>query len=464
MLAVESEFHGCEFGDKRLNKRVKNLASTISENPETSLHAACGSATDSKAAYRFLQSEKVRPSGLLSAHVSKTVERIAEQNDDILIVHDTTDLIYTHYPSVEDLGVLHKAKGFEGGVKGMMLHNSIAVTRSGVPLGVLRQTFYTNEDYRDKKGTTDINVRDAHKRVPIDKKKSYRWIEHFNSTEDLLAHGPQKIIHVADRECDIFEFLDEVISRDSHYVIRSSSNRMTRIGPRLKDTETIQKTLDESPIKGHLSVIKGMKTINCELRFVSVKLKSPQRLPEAQNKKLDDLRTSIVEVRSKEGDLETLHWRLLTNLPCTNEGEALAIVEVYKQRWTVECFHRILKSGFGVEKARLKNRKRIENLASLLSVVAWHIFWLYTFARSCPSLNANTIFEEETIKVLRISAKKLKVNLPSQFTIKQAVLVLARLGGFAGRKGDGEPGMQNLWRGWNKLHERISFMEEMTYG
>jgi hypothetical protein len=30
-------------------------------------------------------------------------------------------------------------------------------------------------------------------------------------------------------------------------------------------------------------------------------------------------------------------------------------------------------------------------------------------------------------------------------------LVVARLGGFIGRKGDGSPGWQNIWRGWQRL-------------
>ena len=55
MQAVVDEFSGCHFGDMRLVKRAQNLAASISENPELSIHAACGSANDSKAAYRFCE-------------------------------------------------------------------------------------------------------------------------------------------------------------------------------------------------------------------------------------------------------------------------------------------------------------------------------------------------------------------------------------------------------------------------
>jgi hypothetical protein len=32
---------------------------------------------------------------------------------------------------------------------------------------------------------------------------------------------------------------------------------------------------------------------------------------------------------------------------------------------------------------------------------------------------------------------------------------LAKLGGFLGRKGDGEPGWLTIWRGWEKLYGMI---------
>jgi hypothetical protein len=36
-------------------------------------------------------------------------------------------------------------------------------------------------------------------------------------------------------------------------------------------------------------------------------------------------------------------------------------------------------------------------------------------------------------------------------TVCQAVRWIAQLGGFLGRKGDGEPGITTIWRGWSRL-------------
>lgn len=37
-------------------------------------------------------------------------------------------------------------------------------------------------------------------------------------------------------------------------------------------------------------------------------------------------------------------------------------------------------------------------------------------------------------------------------TVRQAVLWIAQLGGFLNRKGDGEPGVKTLWRGYTTLN------------
>jgi len=462
MWAIANEFDRCEFGDSRLTNRVKIMSTAIAENPETSLHAACGSAAESKAAYRFLQNDGVSSETILRGHVEQTLDRMASYDQEVLIVHDTTDLIYTQFPSIPDIGELHKTEGYDAGVRALKLHSSLAITDQGIPLGILKQTFFIHEDYRKDRDTNAKNVKGSNKKLPIERKQSYRWIEHFSETNKMVHGLDVKAIHVADRECDIFEFIQTVEENDGRYVIRSSSNRRTQAGDLSKDTSTIQKLLDQSKAVAELVVVKDGKRIACELRSITVELKAPQRQLSAASQSLENLEVNVVEVKSTSGP--KLHWRLLTNLGIDEATDAIKVVEIYKKRWGIECFHRVLKSGFGVEKSRLGSRSRLENLASVLSVVSWHLFWLYNFGRSLPNEAAETIFSKESIHVLKVSAKKLKVSTRGKLTVKKCIFILARLGGFAGRKGDGEPGMQNIWRGWKNLMERLSFMEELTYG
>ena len=463
MLSVAQELRGCDFGDKRLTKRAVSLGVSLSNHPEASINAACGSHDESKAAYRFFRNESVTPRSILESHTAKCIERMKICKSDVLLVQDTTNLDYTSFSSIEGLGNQQKKEGYLSATKGMMLHNSLAVTKDGVPLGLLKQSFFTYEDYREKRAQKKSSPKGTHKNTPIEKKKSFRWIEHFEETHELSKELSTRVIHVADRECDIFEFLQRVQSKRRCYVVRSAWNRKPREGARCRDTDTLAGKLSKSGVLGSIRVLKDSKSIECEIKVTSVSLHPPQRLPGAQTTPLDPLQVNVVEAKGECGKVK-LNWRLLTNLDCRNLSDAIEVIDIYKNRWCVESFHRVLKSGFRVENARLGDRSRLEKFASLVSVVSWFIFFSYHLGRQFPELDAKHFFSREAIKVLRISAKRLKVSTGKTLSLKGAIFILARLGGFIGRKSDGEPGMKSIWRGWYSLQERMEFLEDQTCG
>ncbi len=464
-MLLSDEFRVSNFGDKRLTQRVMNLADTISENPECSINAACGSFAASKAAYRFLQNEKVNPRAILKNHSDNTLSRANACEERVLIIQDTTDLIYTQFPSVKGLGQrLHAKDGYKGGVNGLLLHSSLAVRADGVPLGLLKQTFFTYDEIRENREQDEVNVPGLNKKTPIEKKASFRWIDHLMETSKALGSIASHIVHVADRECDIYEFLQAAHDQSSNFVVRSSWNRRTHEGPSFHEASNIEEKLKEATILGKITLNIDGKPVNCFIKIIDTVLKPPQRSREAKSMVLNPLPIGVVEVKQIDYVSDPIHWRLLTNLPIHSIDEAVEVLSIYKQRWSIECFHRILKSGFGVEESRLANRKRLENLASLLSIVSWHIFWLFQFGRKMPELAAAKVFDPLTIEVLKTSAKKLKIAIGPKLSIGKAVFIIARLGGFLGRKGDGEPGMKSIWRGWRSLHERIIFMEALTCG
>lgn len=47
---------------------------------------------------------------------------------------------------------------------------------------------------------------------------------------------------------------------------------------------------------------------------------------------------------------------------------------------------------------------------------------------------------------------KRKVISKQPLSLKLAIMILAKLGGFMARKNDGDPGIKNIWRGLQKLH------------
>src|SRR3989338_4008129 len=228
--SLADELSNCKFGDKRLTSRVISLCTSISENPELSINSACGSFEQSKAAYRFLDNDKVNTSNILSAHVQKTCDRIAASSGDIIVIQDTTDLIYTQFPSISDLGERIKSAGYGSSVKGILLHTSLAVDPAGVPLGVLKQTFFTYDEgqVRKRRSQTERNVVGITKQLPIEQKSSFRWIDHFHQTEKITQELKRRIIHVADREADIYELIQvcHTIEYGSENPRRSNNKRV----------------------------------------------------------------------------------------------------------------------------------------------------------------------------------------------------------------------------------------------
>jgi len=468
--SIALEFAGCDFADVRLTNRVIALADTLRQNPQESINMACGSAKQSKAAYRFFQNEKVTPQKILEPHTQQTIERAKKLTTPIIIIQDTTDLIY-HFPSIQGLGRKIKSKGFIDSVKGLELHSSLAVNLDGTPVGILKQTFFTYEDIRNDRGQEKVNIARSHKLYPIEKKTSFRWVEHFLETDKVLKKENIEAVHVADRECDIYEFLQSVIQTGSKCVVRSQSDRRTHEGDKSREISTLEKKLNAACVMGQVEVKKKLKdgkvmTSICNVKSTKVLLRKPQRGSDAKSKELVNIPINVVEVKeiSSVNNEKSLHWRLLTNLDCDTYESLLEIIKIYKARWNIECFHRILKSGFGVEKARLNSRERIEKLASILSVVSWHLFWLYKFSREVPQLAASLFFDMEELRILTISSKKLKVAISEPLNLQTAILIIARLGGYSVKKLNSMPGMEVMWRGWKKFYERCEFFREITYG
>jgi hypothetical protein len=163
------------------------------------------------------------------------------------------------------------------------------------------------------------------------------------------------------------------------------------------------------------------------------------------------LDVGVIEVREVDapaGVKEPLHWILLTSLPCATQAQVQRIVGCYTARWWIEEYHKALKSGTGVEASQLEGADRLEALIAVLAVVAVRLLSTKLLARSRPeSFEAAASFGRQMLALLE---KKLGPP-PDGWTNRHLIRSIARMGGFIGRKGDGEPGWQIIWRGWQRL-------------
>ena len=60
-------------------------------------------------------------------------------------------------------------------------------------------------------------------RVLIEQKGSYRWLENVRQSTSLLAE-PERIVHLGDRESDIYELFSIAHQAGSHFLLRTYEN------------------------------------------------------------------------------------------------------------------------------------------------------------------------------------------------------------------------------------------------
>ncbi len=166
--------------------------------------------------YEFWANRRIKASEIIEAHTIATIERI-QKYDRILVIQSKTEL---------DLGQRKRTRGIGGishqGAKGIQVHNVLAVSSDGVPLGLLEQKDWVREKAQKGKGEKE-------RRRAIVEKESQRWLDSLKTSEKLIPKEIE-IITIADREADIYELFAQPRREGSHLLIRAAQNRRVKCG------------------------------------------------------------------------------------------------------------------------------------------------------------------------------------------------------------------------------------------
>ena len=129
------------------------------------------------------------------------------------------------------------------------------------------------------------------------------------------------------------------------------------------------------------------------------------------------------------------------------------VIGYYELRWLVEEYHKALKTGCSVEKRQLKTAAKLEAMVGLMSVVAVRLLRLKSLARTNPDVPAKRVVPNIWLQMLKVARQGL--DRVHDLTVGQFYREVAKLGGFIGRKSDGQPGWITIWRGWEKLNTYV---------
>lgn len=371
---IEKEFGNVELGDERLNTRLLKLARGFYAQPGASLPQACNGRAETKAAYRFLDNKRVNMDTLLEAHYKSTEQRIRKESV-VLAVQDTSSLNFTTHKATKGLGLLSTKTG--GGL-GLQLHDTMAFSVEGTPLGLIDiQCWARDLEGKNKKQR-------AHR--PIEEKESFKWLKSYHAAVELQKKCPDTtIISVGDRESDLYELFAETakFKNGPKLLIRGEKTRMRHTSEGyLWDVMAEKKAAAIQHLQVPRSGKRPVREAQLTLRFAEVTLKPPlskEHLPEIQ--------AWAVYAREEKppNDVENpLEWLIITTEPTKNIEKAIQILTWYAQRWGIEVYHRTLKSGCKIEERQFRDIDRIKSCLAIDLVIAWRIFFLTKIGREEP--------------------------------------------------------------------------------
>ena len=430
------------FGDARLTARSLRLASDLAAHPGLSLASLYESDwAGLKAGYRFFDNPKVTPAKLLEPHQAATWERSASEQI-VLVAQDTMYFNFTSHAATTGMGPIGP-----GPEQGFLLHSALALTTDGVPLGLVGQIAWARDPETRGKSA-------ARKQLPIEEKESYRWLKIQEQIAARVPDGTQTVL-MGDRESDIYDLFIAPRQPQQELLVRGAWDRTLENPP----GQHLWAAAEAAPVIGTMTITVPRKPgqrereATLELRTTVVQMARPAHRA-ATTPSAPPLTVVLAREIAPPDEMKPIEWLLLTTLAVATTADAERLVTWYSYRWRIERLHFTLKSGGSqVEDLQLESRERLERAITLYSIVAWRLLWMTYQVRIDPDQSPTVAFSPDEITVLERLATTQKPARPAgqPLTLRDAVRAMAKLGGFLGRKSDGEPGVKTLWRGYRQL-------------
>jgi hypothetical protein len=448
---AEEEFAGARVYDARLRQRLYGLAEDFFAQPGVLIPQVCsGSMAKSKAAYRFFDNARVDLQSLLKGHVEATVQRVS-QHAVVLAVQDTTTLNYTAHPAAKGLGPINTTKDR---AVGLILHDTLAFSVAGTPLGLVDVQCWA----RDKAQARIKRAQRNH--LPIEAKESVKWLRSYRAAAEVQQLCPQTlVVSVGDREADLYELFEEAqqTAAGPKLLVRAERTRQRKVeAPEAlaaDEHEYLWARMVAEPVAGHQTVhiprqgSRAARTAQLEVRYASVTLTPPTRKPRGG---VAAWAVYAREVEPPPEVKEPIDWMLLTTVEVATFAQATERLQWYTRRWNIEVYHRVIKSGCRIEDRQLDSAARIERCLAIDLVVAWRVFWLVKQGRETPDMPCDVFFEDDEWQALYATVRDAPPP-PTPPPLREVVRLIAALGGFLGRKRDGEPGITTVRRGLERL-------------
>ena len=452
---AEENFGNCQLGDKRRTARLTSTAELILNNPTASIAALNGQWKDSKAAYQLFANKNVTFEAVVNTHCTNT--KLAIRGGHSLILCDTSEVIFGKNREIDGAGDLGR-----GGGPGFLLHPGLAV----------------DADTGEIQGLAGALVRHR-QRVPKNetapqRKKRRRESAIWGDLVDQIGspRDETRYTTVCDRGADSYETLCHLHDNQHDYVVRVCQRQRIVATPggekiklaRYMEWQEVVGTYELSlrSRKSNKGKKTKARTAKMEVRIGKVVLSAPTHKSQYEKEcGIEKIEMCVVwarEVDCPKGEVP-LDWMLYTSHEVTSFEEAMQVIQWYEQRWLIEEFFKALKTGCRMEKSQLHSSGGLEALCGVLCVTACRLLQMKRVALAQPDRPAEEIVPPLLVAMLRVAMGSQKRHVKTAHGFYHT---LARLGGFLGRRSDGNPGWQTIWKGWDKLADMVRGAELLS--
>ena len=444
--------------EPRLAKRACNILSRWRKNPGFAFPEVFESDAELEGAYRFFSNPRIDFDTLLDAHVRKTLERV--DSNVVLSLEDTTTFTFGGPAKRTGLGRINKNN------QGFLGHFACLVSADGArrPFGVVAAELWTRPNTKKPRRTSAAARRDD------DGRESLRWHRVAEKVEMVVSEGAEAesgdskrvVIHVQDREGDIYFSLAMMCIQDRHFVIRCLQNRCIEKNER-GDCYVFD-ALEGLPVLGtlpiHVHARPGSELPDQRKRYpprkardttvsvtaTTVEIRAPAHSPEDWPKSVTLNVVHVFEPCPPEGE-EPVEWILLTTESIATFEDVKRVIDMYASRWLIEEFFKSIKTGCEYEKRQFESYHSLTNALAMCIPIAWEMLALRSLERTAPDTPANKVISAERLEVLHAMAKR--NQMPEDPTVRDALICIAGMGGFLKR--NGRPGWITLRRGFTRL-------------
>jgi hypothetical protein len=432
---IEKQWPSMMFFDPRVHARAIFIALACVRFPTASIPERFKSFSAIKGCYRFLDRKDMGHQKLQSGHYdSVRMEALASEGR-VLFIQDGSELLYNNHKWTAGLGPTGDSSG-----NGLLFHSCLAVKFEGNQpkvIGLSAQEAWIREE--DSK---------------TDKKKQKKDSESGVWKKMLERTGPVpegcNWITVGDRASDIFSFVESLEKLGYGCVLRTKHNRKIFVGGEEHDLKDYMRSLPVMAKKQRTA--RATQDHSSYEQTLKISWSTAEMLSPQAEKEKRSIQGVYVRVWCEEDP--NIEWILFTLSSVTCKEEALEIVSTYELRWIIEEYHKCLKTGCKIEEAQLRTADRLLNLFGILGVIATQLLQLRDVSRIQPEDSA-----EEHVDPLNVEVIRREYKLKGVITVKEFWRRVAMLAGFLGRKSDGNPGWQKIWKGWLRLQDIRHGME-----